>query len=160
MAGIVRYSPHPIGSYSPVDEGVVTGPAASAFLRQDAEAWNLAFLSHPYEDEGDPSDPHFTVNIRRTLQYILTSGSIDLANVMDSRRCLRHWLQYPAPQAVKLILDLGGRLVKLPMYRAYGPSWVETIQRRSWACIPAEDEGDVLDLGDANSLLAKFRVKL
>lgn len=157
MEEVIRYSPRPIESYTSSYAGAEFGPAKSALLGGDAEAWNLAFISYPYEDFEAPSDPHFTTHVRRTLQFVINTGKIDLASVAKSGDCVRHWLRMPAPQFLK---RLGGmpRLTELPMFRAYGPRWIGTLENRVWLCHQEETPGgDPGDVSSAASLLERFR---
>lgn len=152
MKQALCYSPLPIEAYSPVFEGVSTGPAASLFLSKDQAAWSLAFLSHPYETSPEHPDPQFTTRIRRTLQLVLSTGEIDLAGIVHSGNCVRHWLQMPAPWVV----DKMRRERRLPLFLAYGQTWLDTIERRAWLCQPAEPDDKVVDMTLASSALSKF----
>lgn len=156
---ILRYSHHPIEDYSKVSaNGIHFGPAGSKLLGSSPEAWNLAWLSHPYETRMDHPDPQFTVHVRRTTQYVLATGELDLAGSQPARYCIKGWLSLPAPKAVHLIATFPARH-ELPLFKAYGPDWLRMIYQRSWLCQPpASVEHDPLtDTELARQALARFR---
>ena len=141
MKHTVRYSPRPIEKYSTR----ASGPATSNFLREDPAAWNLAFLSHDYDDRREHPDPKFTSLVRSSTQMILSSGSLDLAGLQPPLKKVQGLMGLPAPQAVVNLLKLR-RLGQLPLYRAYGADWCDTIQRRSYlAQAPDNDANPELD---------------
>lgn len=155
---ILRYSPHPIDAYSTVSaQGIRLGPASSKLLGYSQEAWNLAWLSHPYEVRMEHPDPQFTTHVRRTTQYVLATGEVDLAGSHPARCCVKSWLSLPAPQAVRLISTFPARH-ELPLFKAYGPDWLRMIDQRSWLCQPpAPVESDALmDTELAEEALARF----
>lgn len=69
----IRYSPVPIEEY-----GAPT--SSSGFLKDDQDAWNLAYLSWDFDKCKTWPDPHFSTHVRRTLQFVIASGALDLSN--------------------------------------------------------------------------------
>lgn len=146
-----RYSPNPIDGY----------PRAAVFkmLREDAAAWDLAFLSWDFEDTSRTPDPHLSVNVRRTLQFVIKDGSLDLTGALPDSMKVRGLLRHPAPCAAKLIRELP-RVKELPMFKAYGPAWLETLESRSHLYQEPYDKAydfDVADLTQATEVIAKIR---
>lgn len=117
---IIRYSPHPITAYAETVMGQPLGPAQSRILSRDPLAWNLAFLSHPYEHHVQHPDSNFTVLVDRTLRFRSTSGH----NVA-------HMLMGPAPYFVKSVLSYPKNL---PLYEMYGEQWLENLHLRERLC--------------------------
>lgn len=160
-----RYSPRPIADYgakvrlrvagSPKTDEVVTGPATSALLKDDPEAWNLAYLSHNYEGPRCLLDPFFTTHVRRTLQFVIRTGETDLVGDRE-HETVRPILRLPPLQAVKSVLRIE-RLKSLPLYQAYGKTWIEIIQRRASALASMQDpDNDVVSVQDASTYLERF----
>ena len=89
----MRYSNRPIEDYKTVVNGRTYGPASSVILCEP-EAWNLAFLSHDFDECFVHSDPYFSTNVRRTVQSKLDGTGPDLAS------------QYPATALVQSLLTL------------------------------------------------------
>jgi len=117
----MRYSPMPIDHY-PV-------PNASRFLNKDEQAWNLAWLSFDFDNNVAHPDAKFSTHVAATVQTIVRNGIQDVTNEFTGQT-VREYLKQPAPKAVQLILAMT-HLHKLPMYKAYGPDWVNTILQRS-----------------------------
>lgn len=69
---IPRYSLEPIDFYK--------FATLFRFLVEDPIAWDLAYLSWDFEAGKDIPDPQFSTCVRRTLQFITSSGRIDLTN--------------------------------------------------------------------------------
>ena len=133
---LIRYSPRPVASYVRTIRAkagsISTGPAASAILAGRLEAWNLAYLSHDYEASLQHPDPHFTVRVLHTTQFVIETGEIDIGGMLLPEKCIMHFMQAPPARAVKLLL--GMRLLKqTPLYVSYGDAWLETIQNRGFA---------------------------
>jgi hypothetical protein len=150
-----RYSPRPIAAYgakvrlrvagSPKTDEVVTGPATSALLKDDPEAWNLAYLSHNYEGPRCLLDPFFTTHVRRTLQFVIRTGETDLVGDRE-HETVRPILRLP-PLSAK----------SLPLYQAYGKTWIEIIQRRASALASMQDpDNDVVSVQSAAAYLERF----
>jgi hypothetical protein len=116
----MRYSPQAPASYG-------WGPAG--MLAGDPEAWNLAWLSHPVE-WGPHPDPNFSTLIRRTLQFVIDDGVIDLIDAYSDSEKVRGFLRMPAAQAVLKITSMA-HLVDTPLFSAYGSSWTDTLALRS-----------------------------
>lgn len=129
----MRYSPRPIESYDRVIKGGSYGPHNSAFLNYDLEAWNLAFLSYDYDARPTHPDPQFTILAIRTVNTVLNTGALDLLGLLPASMTVRSLLRMPAPQAVKVLLEKS-LFQRLPLYKAYGQTWLDTIQKRSWIC--------------------------
>lgn len=161
-----RYSPQPIENYGrrltvqrvgAPDTYVEAGPHRSPLLAEDGEAWNLAFLSFPYEEGLYPADPNFAVNVRRTLQVDVATGALDITETQPGLR-IRLFLRYPPLRAVRLICGLQPHVLRnLPMLSAYGDGWLNTITRRASMLTSAADPDEpVNDLSDAARYLARF----
>lgn len=162
----MRYSPHPITHYGrrltvqrvgAPDTFIETGPHTSPLLADDSEAWNLAFLSFPYEKGGYPDDPNFSVHVRRTLQVDVATGAIDITETQQGLR-VRLFLRYPPLKAVRLICGLQPHVLRnLPMLSAYGEDWLKTITLRASMLASLEDPDEpVSDLSDAARYLVRF----
>lgn len=164
---IIRYSPHPIEFYTKTatlqrvglpDETVSFGPGESPLLKDEPEAWNLAFLSFWYETESNHPDPSFTTRVRRTLQFLPRTGETDLAG-LSPEETVRPLLRLPALQAVRALQALP-RFKQLPLYQAYGEPWREVIQRRASALASAVDSSneDIVgsNLTEAAEYLKRF----
>lgn len=119
---MTRYSPNPIDAY----------PSAAVYrlLRSDPAAWDLAWLSWDFENPRRMPDPALSVKIRRTLQFVISDGSLDLTGAVPDHLKVRGLMKYPAPYVAKFLVGMK-RLRSLPMFRAYGSKWVETIEDRS-----------------------------
>ena len=61
--------------------GTVAGPSQATFLKDDLQAWNLAFLSHAYEKRAEHPDPKFTIHVRRSVNTTLHSGAVSLTGI-------------------------------------------------------------------------------
>lgn len=116
----MRYSPHAAPNYA---------IGQSLLLKTDPEAWNLAWLSYDVRNGPHP-DPHFTTLVRRTLQVVLATGSIDLISRYPDNDTVRGLLKLPPPQAVAR-LQTCSHFLDLPLFAAYGAQWVTTINERS-----------------------------
>lgn len=145
------YSPYPRSSYRWVVGGHSYGPATSSLL-DTQETWNLAYLSHDYDSKRDHPDPHFSTHVRRTTQWCMDGSGPDLTGI-GNRSTVGHLLNLPAPRFVYLIRQ-HPVLPSLPMFKAYGPTWVENIERRSRLCRADNyDPPLVLDMQEAARLL-------
>lgn len=168
----LRYSPKPIDAYTArLPGGILAGPAQAEFLRNDVEAWNLAFLSHPYERRAEHSDPQFTIWVRRTVNTVVTTGSVDILGKLPADKLVRGLLQRPAREFVSAIRTTqawaGGERVQLlpllPLYIAYGDEWLQTIAERAGLCLPApvaseyQPGDDVPHVKDAAALIDKLK---
>lgn len=163
----IRYSPKPIEAYGTVvraqrvgapDAEISVGPHTSPLLANDPEAWNLAFLSFPYEEDTYGNAPAFSVHIRRTLQVDVATGEMDITETEPGLR-VRLYLRYPPLQAVGLILGLPLRVRhKLPMYLQYGEGWLDVIQKRASMLASMQDpDNDIFDVSQAADYLQRFR---
>ena len=81
---IYRWSPKHIGEY---ELSKVVGPSAKAVLDFSPEHWNLAWLSHPFE-EGFPDDARkFDDAITRTLDRVIHAPGVD-APMLSMRKLM------------------------------------------------------------------------
>lgn len=117
---MIRYSPQAIEAYSETVLGIPVGPAQSRILSKDPLAWNLAFLSHPYELRTQHQDRNFTVLVDRTLRCRSTAG-----------HALAGLLRQPAPYFVEKVLHYPKGL---PLFEMYGDKWLETLILRERLC--------------------------
>ncbi len=146
---ILRYSPKPIEGYH--------GPAHLTLLASP-EAWNLAYLSHPFEKKRYHKDPQFSVHVWNSLRTNLSTGQLE--RIPGSEHLtLQPLLRMPAPWLVRWFSKNSKITVNLPLYKAYGQAWLITVEQRSWGCgtyedDPADEVGENLD--DAKLLLARF----
>lgn len=118
----MRYSPKPMQDYG----------QASAVI-DTAERWNLAYLSHPFETNQFHKDPHFSVHVRRTSQTRLDGGGLDLLGTHPPELLVGGLFRETAPRAVHL-LHGSGVMKTVPMWAAYGPQWLHTMQSRAKGC--------------------------
>lgn len=152
----VRYSPKPLIEYQANYKGRPYGPATSSLLTASPEAWNLAYLSHDYDSLLQPADPYFTTNVRRTVQSRLDGSGPDLSGTVPPKQLVQGMLHLDAPRFVYLI-QKRPHLRTLPMYLAYGESWVQTMEQRARKiCVDATPVEPITDLQEAQTLLAKF----
>lgn len=117
-----RYSPKPIAAY-----GMSAG---SSLLKDDIAAWNLAYLSWDMESNLLWPDAYFSTHVRRTLQYVIEDGFVDIGGTRDPRDLVRSYLLLPPPRAVYLMQKLPG-FKNLALYKAYGEPWRQMIEHRS-----------------------------
>lgn len=169
----LRYSPKPIHDYNIViPPGLNAGPGHAEFLRNDVQAWNLAFLSHPYERRAEHSDGQFTLLVRRTVNTKLADAEIDTLGRTPAHLTVRGLLQLPAHEFIDRITTTvlrdgafkGTKLVhRLPLYLAYGEPWLLTCMARAERCLRApvasefEPGDEVPHVRDAADLLKKYR---
>ena len=153
----IRYSPLPIEGYSVKLGKKSYGPAESRLLQRPG-AWNLAYLSHDYLEAAQPPDPNFTTHVFYTIKFDWVCKAVDLGDAAPFEHTVASKLQMPAPQFVKWLLDHPDIVVELPIHRAYGPAWLETVKRRSQGChdYPYTPEPDVVDTRAASQLLQRF----
>jgi len=128
-------------------------------LAEDPLAWNLAWLSWDFEDGKRPPDAHLSVNVRRTLQTVISDGKPDLTGSLPDALKVRGLLKQPAPRAVRLILGLR-RLHELPLFKAYGAAWLRTLEARSHLYREPHDKDydfEIQVLTQAAEVIAKIR---
>lgn len=154
----IRYSPLPIEGYSVKLGKASYGPAGSRLLQRPG-AWNLAYLSHDYLGAAQPPDPHFTTHVFYTIKFDWVSKALDLGDAAPFEHTVASKLQMPAPQFVKWLLDHPDIVVELPLHKAYGPAWLETVTKRSFGCHDYDYELDlaVRDISAASVLLQRYR---
>jgi len=155
---VIRYSPRPIEAYRDPRTGF--GPDASKFLAEDPLAWNLAYLSHPYESLRSPADPKFTTHVRWTLRTHMQSGRVMAPGESPDSHTLAAIFRMPAPYAVRW-LDRNKHICRsTPLYRAYGDAWLELVRCRERACsVDPDTPFAVTDVSDAVRLLARFQAR-
>lgn len=119
----IRYSPVPIEEY-----GAPT--SSSGFLNDDQDAWNLAYLSWDFDKRKTWPDPLFSTHVRRTLQFVIASGALDLTNEANTSRTVRGFLRAPAPAAAYQMTRMR-RVKELPLYLAYGEEWLNRVNARA-----------------------------
>ena len=129
----MRYSPRPIEEYSRTIKGTVCGPETSVFLKDDVEAWNLAFLSYDYAKRPTHADAKFSSHITYSMRTSLATGELDLVGRLPQTMTIRSLLMMPAPQFVK-VLNHRNLYQQLPMFKQYGKAWLDLIEKRSWLC--------------------------
>jgi hypothetical protein len=117
-----RYSSEPIGAYK----------HASMFklLVEDEVTWNLAYLSWDFEAKKGIPDAHFSVHCHRTLQFVVETGEFDLIAAVPNKYKVRGLMSCLPPQAAYRIANLS-RVEELPLFRAYGQTWLDTLHARS-----------------------------
>jgi hypothetical protein len=158
---VIRYSPLPQEAYRRMPLHGYTG-LASSILLDTPELWNLTYLSHDFERCPDHSDPDFAVMVRRSVQVKLDGSGPDLT-LLEGPGIVASLLRLPAPRFVALIRR-HAVLNDLPLYRRYGPAWLNTIDRRSHLCCgpdtAEEEDGNVLSGFEqlAKQVLARYQV--
>ena len=85
----MRYSPKPIEGYGVTHEGTFYGPSNFGFLNKDPEAWNLAFLSHDFEERPTLKDPKFTTLVRHSVLTKLSDGTLTVSLPPHSYQMIR-----------------------------------------------------------------------
>lgn len=121
MSETIRYSPHPIDFYP--------WARASAFLRDDPEAWNLAWLSFAPE-HGSKFDAGFSTAVRRTCQSVVATGSVDLIEKWPPKVKVMGLMHLPPPAAHKRIFE-SPMLFHLPLFELYGDEWLKVFSLRA-----------------------------
>jgi hypothetical protein len=159
---VLRYSPRPRQDYQTTAGDFVNGPAASPLI-DTTEIWNLAYLSHDFDTTPSHPDPMFTVHVRRTTQTLLDGRGLDLCASQHQDSRVESLLRLPAPRFVHLIRQ-HTVLSTLPLFKAYGESWLRLIDTRSRICLAGDcprDAADGIDLADlrlAQHHLKRFRL--
>jgi hypothetical protein len=153
----VRYSEKPIEEYRQVIGGKVYGPAMSTLLSQ-SQAWNLAYLSFDFDSHLHHPDPYFSTNVRRTIQSRLDGSGLDLAGLHQPAELVQSMLDLIAPRFVYLIRR-SPILESLPMYLAYGPSWVDLIDQRARLVTTDHYEDPPVEVSLAKAYLAHLQAK-
>lgn len=148
---IPRYSPLPIEDYSP-RRGI--GPAYSLNLRSDAEAWNLAWLSHPYEKQAEHIDPEFTRHVKYSVNMLRGTGAIDRVGRFGAGSTVRGLLRLPPNE---FWFSINGSIAqRLPLYSIYGDQWLHTVMTRSQLPWKFADQESGLNIDEASRLLKKY----
>jgi hypothetical protein len=158
-SAVIRYSSLPQEAYRSMACDGYAGLAGSILL-DTPELWNLAYLSHDFERCPDHSDPDFAVMVRRSVQVRLDGSGPDLT-LLEGPGIVASLLRLPAPRFVALIRR-HAVLNDLPLYRRYGPAWLNTIDQRSHLCRGpdnSEEDDDSALLGFeqlAKQVLARY----
>lgn len=147
----------PIEAYSVKVGRDSYGPALSKLLKRPG-AWNLAYLSHDYLKAAQHPDPNFTTHVFYTIKFDWVSKTVDLGDGAPFEHTVASKLQTPAPQFVKWLLDHPDIATALPLYQAYGPTWLSTVQDRSFGChdYVYGPEPEIVDTRAARQLLQRF----
>lgn len=153
---MLRYSPKPVEGYTKVLGGKSYGPADSALLNTPA-AWNLAYLSHDWQAQFQHPDPMFSTHVRRSIQTRMDGTGLGLLE--DESSLVGSMMAMTAPRFVYLIRR-SQALTSLPLYLAYGKSWLDTVDSRARHCewgAPDEPNIAALSLDAARSIIAKVQ---
>lgn len=157
---MLRYSPKPIEAYTKVLAGKSYGPAHSKLL-DTPESWNLAYLSHDYVAEFQHKDPMFTTHVRRTLQTKLDGTGLGIGH--DPTTLVGSLLSLPAPRFVYLLRGNPHLVSTLPLFTAYGETWLATILNRERLCEAGSfvdhwaEGAEAKSLGETVALLTRIR---
>lgn len=159
-----RYSPLPIEAYDKVLSGRSYGPSQSAFLSKSVEAWNLAFLCHPYGVDGSqPEAAQFTTAVRNTVNYVLDAGAIDLIGNAPADMKVQGLLRLDAKAFVRMAFE-DKRFKQTPVYQLLGDKFFSLIVERAPLCLvhPAQLLLDCMDsipddMTQACRLLTRFQ---
>lgn len=154
---VINYSPRPKSAYRWEIGGHPYGPATSTLLDTQA-MWNLAYLSYDYDSQRDHPDPSFTTHVRRTTQTKLDGSGLDMVG-SGEKPTVAKMLAMPAPQFVMQI-KAHPNLEQLPLFKAYGPVWLQTIEQRSWICrVDDYEMPELTSVKQASDYLNKLRSK-
>lgn len=146
----MRYSPEALERY-PV-------ASRSMLLAGDPLAWNLAWLSWDWENYPVHPDPAFTGHVHRTMQFVIEDGVIDVARLYPDNAKVGAFMTLPPPSAALKLLALELR-ESVPLYRAYGAVWLETVMARSHLYREPHDDSldqQVIDTQQALTLLSRL----
>lgn len=166
MQGTIRYSPKPVEAYVKTykvqtigrpDEYIRVGPAVSRLLTDDNDTWNLAYLSHDYEDVLLHSDALFTTHVRRTVQTLLDGSGLDLAGQAPVNRCIRSFVRQPPEKAAYLLRNFAF-VKQTPMYVHYGEAWLNKVDEIAFRLSSGVPD-NVEHVDDAAALLQRLRLK-
>lgn len=146
-----RFSPEPVHAYQ----------AAGMFklLLEDEAAWNLAYLSWDFDNPELRPDPNFSVNVRRTLQFVLATGQIDLTESVSRLEKVHGLINGIPPQVARRLTELK-RVTELPLFKAYGQSWLDMVLCRSRLYREPHDETfdfEIESVKDSMGLLGKLK---
>lgn len=155
---MMRYSPKPRAAYIKIVVGHAYGAATSALLDKP-EIWNLAYLSHDYENKVDHVDPNFTTHVRRSCQMKLDGTGLGIG--LNPSKLVASMLTLPAPRFVYLI-KRHKILATLPLFITYGQEWLTMIEERSRLCTTEDAEGEATtdeSIRVTSELMAKLMTK-
>jgi len=131
--------------------------ANSCLLTSDEAVWNLAYLSWDMEKQPMWPDPHFSTHVRHSIQFVLATGVSDVTGMTEDRDTVRGFMTRPAPEAAAKIAGMA-RLKQLPLFRAYGEIWLDTLQARARNWREADDDSFDFAVPDCNQALELIRV--
>lgn len=152
---VIRYSIKPKEEYIEMHSGKPYGVGTYSLL-DTPEMWNLAYLSFDFDSRVYHKDPHFSTHVRRTCQSRLDGSGPDLVGSTPARELVGSLLSLPAPRFVYLI-ENHPVLPSLPMFQAYGPVWLTTIQARAKLCQADDTPKDfILDISQAKEALERI----
>jgi hypothetical protein len=138
----LRYSAKPIEDYGRTIDGEFRGPSTISWMRDDLEAWNLAYLSFNFDARPVCPFPEFGHLVARTMRTDLTTGISHPAGVHIPRQLtVRPFLRQTPREFVTAMLS-HPNVRKLPLYKGFGEDWLRVIFERSW--IGGEVADDVL----------------
>lgn len=147
--------------YSPLPRDEYPYPASSSLFGPQ-EAWNLAYLSHRF-DQPKPPSHKFSTAVRATLQLILPEARLDPFEYTTDTNSIYCLMRKPPAQAVERILRCT-HLHEMPLYTLMGSDWPRVMQARVSLCVN-EDPATALDrsidvdpasCNTAQTLLRKF----
>lgn len=151
--------------YSPLPRTAYREPAKSSFL-VPLPAWNLAWLSHPFDSPRAKAHPTFTTAVWYTLQTRLSDGVVDMVGNEPKQNTLYSFFVKPPEEAVACVAQyLHHR--KLPLYSLLGDEWLVRMHERLGRSRLTNPEDDVISLmsmqpdnfNDARSYLEKFTLR-
>jgi hypothetical protein len=142
-AAKIRYSPKPIESYH---VGHPLAPMKSRLLT-DPATWNLAYLSHDYEEQPAHHDPDFTTLVRKSSQMSLDGSGWGVGHPRET--LLASWLDLPPARFMYLLIRNERLLFSLPIYQAYNLEWLKNSMHRQRLCCNGETEPDPITLDES-----------
>lgn len=157
----MRYSAKPIECYGRVVDGELRGPSTLPVLKNDLEAWNLAYLSFNFDAQPVCPFPEFGYLVGKSLRTDLTTGVSHPPGVPLPRQLtMRPFLRQPPREFVSTMLA-HPMLRKLPLYKGFGENWVRVLFERSWIGGEVADEGLEEEAGllEMRRLLARLGTK-
>ncbi len=151
---IIRYSPKPLSEYT---SDICAGPAKDLQL-DGPEIWNLAYLSHDYDESLSHPDPMFHTRVRRTCQFNLLTQTVDMTG-KQPEALFMNVMRMPAPWVIRWLQDRPETLDALPLFQAYDMRWFRTMMKRSRLCgdYGHAPEPDIQSLTDAMQLILRVK---
>lgn len=118
---MLQYSPKPLREYP--------WACASAFLKGDPMAWNLAWLSYAPE-HGSKFNAQFTSAVSQTCNSLLANGNIDLLDRAPVKAKVCGLMHLPPPAAFKRLTE-SPAFTALPLYKLFGSDWERLMALRA-----------------------------